>query len=278
VFEVITSVLNSLYQARTDNVLNDGSGERLFDPPLLAAAAADDPWFARFKEIIGPFHWTPQEALAIAAPAAQARSVICWCLPIGEAAREANRAATRFPASPWAYTRTVGETLLPALEHGLAEYLRGQGFNAVAPATIPQNMVEPRPKVGLSSCWSLRHVSFAAGLGTFGLSGGLITRRGIAHRLGSVVTDAPLEPTPRSYGDDPFAWCLRMTQGTCGACIKRCPVASVGQGVQDRNKAACLEQSRSIRKSGPQMYGWQGRYGCGLYQTGVPCEFTNPTS
>jgi len=55
---------------------------RLFDPPTVAIASADDAWFSRFKEIIGEFHWTPREALALA----DAR-----------AAREANRRESRTP-------------------------------------------------------------------------------------------------------------------------------------------------------------------------------------
>jgi len=45
-------------------------------------ASADDPWFERFKAIIGEFHWTPGEAMAPAAPDRQARSVISCCMPI----------------------------------------------------------------------------------------------------------------------------------------------------------------------------------------------------
>ena len=130
--------------------------------------------------------------------------------------------------------------------------------------------------MGWSSCWSIRHVAFVAGLGTFGISGGLITRRGIAHRLGCVVTAAEIAPTPRAYGDDPFAWCLWTSRGTCGQCIQRCPAASVGQGHAQRDKLACREQNRRIRLDSKNLYGEEGLYGCGLCQTGVPCEFGVP--
>jgi len=116
-----------------------------------------------------------------------------------------------------------------------------------------------------------------AELGTFGLSGGLITSHGIAHRLGSVVTDAEIEPTPRPYGDDHLAWCLRFSRDTCGACIRRCPVGSVGDALEARDKDACYRQHQFVRKRAPEAFGFVGSYGCGLCQTGVPCEDRKPS-
>ena len=74
-------------------------------------------------------------------------------------------------------------------------WLQGQGYLAVAPViseafVIHWEGVDQAPR----STWSERHVAYAAGLGTFGLSRGLITARGIAMRCGSVVTDLPATP------------------------------------------------------------------------------------
>ena len=250
----------------------------LFDRPAVAVARADDPWFRRFKELIGEFHWTPQEALSMVAPQATARSVVCWCLPVAALARRDNRGETSMPARQWAYVRTFGEHFVTRLRHGMERRLREAGYAAVAPAVVPENLLVQSPAVGLSSHWSERHAAFVAGLGTFGLSGGLITRRGIAHRLGSVVTDADLAPTPRPYGDDPFAWCLRKDGSQCGVCIRRCPAGSIGPTAADRDKEACrLHAYDHIRRLGLATFGWEGTYGCGLCQTGVPCEDRNPT-
>lgn len=202
--------LLELYETDPGNRFDDPAMGPLFDPPLVGVAAADDPWFARFKEIIGDFHWTPQEALELVAPRARARSVISWCLPVVTPARVTNRRETQLPSRNWAYVRTFGEQFVTRLRHGLEGRLRTLGFDALAPAVVPQCDVQVRPAVGISSRWSERHAAFAAGLGTFGLSGGLITRRGIAHRLGSVVTSADIPPTPRPYGDNAFAWCLKL--------------------------------------------------------------------
>lgn len=276
-FDVLAS-LTKLYENDTGNCFDQEPMGKLFDPPLLAVASANDPWFSRFKEIIGPFHWTPQEAIALHRSGAQARSVICFCLPVGAVARQANRTQERIPSRPWAYVRTFGEQMVTRLRLGLAAALERAGHAACAPQEMPQNHREHRPNIGWSCNWSERHVAFVAGLGTFGLSGGLITLRGVAHRLGSVVTSLAVEPNDRPYGDDPFAWCLRTARGTCGACIKRCPAGAIGQTMQERSKDACFDHTyRNIRgQKGRELFGWDGAYGCGLCQTAVPCEDRKP--
>lgn len=271
-------ILQALYEADAKKWLDESPGVAMFDPPIVGVASADDPWFTRLKEVIGDFHWTPQEALGQAAPGATARSVISWVMPVNETARKANRCETRLPARTWVYTRAFGEPLLSRLREGLVRELQKLGFAAVAPAIAPQNKVERRPGVGLASCWSERHAAFVAGLGTFGISGGLITRRGIAHRLGSVVTDAEIPATPRPYGDDPWAWCLKTSRGTCGACIRRCPAEAIGETVADRDKDACRRHlHETIPAEGRERYDFEPIRGCGLCQTAVPCEACNPT-
>ena len=267
----IETLLLSLFEEALGKACPNGA-ERLIEPSSVAVADAADPWFARLKEVIGPFHWTPAEALALKDPAAQARSVICWSVPLAESVRVAGRAQKDVPAKAWVLAKRQADGVLAYMANGLVARLEGQGQAAVAPAALPQNVAEERPGVGWSSCWSMRHVAFVAGLGTFGISGGLITRRGMAHRLGCVVTAAEITPTPRVYGDAPFAWCLYTARGTCGTCISRCPAGSVGQGHDRRDKLACRQQNRRIRLDSLNLYGEEGLYGCGLCQVGVPCE------
>jgi epoxyqueuosine reductase QueG len=270
--------LLEMYEQDDDKYFEDPELGPLFDRPTVRIADARDPWFARFKEVIGEFHWTPAEALELVNPDAEPRSVVSWSLPVAEPARRANREEGRFPHRLWAYVRTFGERSNNRLRRGLAELLTEAGHAAAAPFLLPDCSVEQRPKVGLAANWSERHVAFVAGLGTFSISGGLITDRGIAHRLGSVVTSLELEPTPRPYGDDPFAWCLRSARGTCGVCIERCPAGSIGESVHEREKGACAAHTGRVGRECREEFGWEGIYGCGLCQTDVPCESTNPVS
>ena len=151
--------------------------------------------------------------------------------------------------------------------------LEEEGYHAAAPHLEQLKRGFDIVKMNFTSHWSERHVAFVAGLGTFGLSAGLITERGIAMRVGSVVTDLELPPTPRSYGDDPFAWCTR-----CGACERRCPAHAIGKTNAERDKPRCAAYIvNHVSPDRGSRYGWYDlALGCGLCQTAVPCEFHRP--
>lgn len=248
---------------------HETGANEFFDAPLAGVAAADDSFWETYKRVIGGFHWTPREALREVCPEAAAQSVVCWILPANETVRAANRAEAKFPAAAWARARTFGEKSNEAMRRGLSGFLTDAGFPTTAPhLNADYGLALQR----FASSWSERHAAFVAGLGTFGLSAGLITRRGKAMRIGTVVSTLPLEPDARPYGDDPFAWCTR-----CGACARRCPARAIGATPEARDKAACgdymgtaVEAQRALR------YGFQGPLGCGLCQTGVPCESSLP--
>jgi epoxyqueuosine reductase len=77
--------------------------------------------------------------------------------------------------------------------------LEQQGHAAVAPMLVPNWTIVKSERFSYASSWSERHAAHAAGLGTFGLCDGLITARGKAMRVGSVVARVSIEPTPRPY-------------------------------------------------------------------------------
>jgi hypothetical protein len=103
----------------------------LFTTPLVGFAAADDPLFIRYREVVGPFHRTPGEWLAVAA------TVICWILPIAAATRACNRAQTDEPSREWAVTRTFGEACNNRLREEPAAWLLARGHAALAPVLQP---------------------------------------------------------------------------------------------------------------------------------------------
>ena len=251
----------------------------VFDKPDLRIASATDPVISNLKKVIGSYHWTPDEALKNAFPGKSfsAKSVISWCLPISERARVTNREEKNKPSIEWAWTRTNGENMNNRMRSRLSEWLMKKGYPSTAPVFAPDFEAIQSAATGISSPWSERHYAWAAGHGTFGISGGLITRHGIAHRLGSVVTTLPIEPDHREYGDDPFGWCLKSSKGTCGICIKRCPSGSIGENHQERDKILCDEYYlQKINHQYGELYNWEGIYGCGLCQTKVPCEYKKP--
>ncbi|MSM39280.1 MAG: epoxyqueuosine reductase [Geobacter sp.] len=246
------------------------STEPYFSAPLVGFAAADDPLFADYKRIIGSFHMTPHEVLqAACGPEARAATVISWVLPITPATRASNRPEKRFPSRAWSQTRTFGEQCNADLRKRLVSWLEAQGYKAVAPQLAPSWQEFAETPVGIASTWSERHAAYAAGLGTFSLNDGLITPVGIAQRCGSVVTDLPLTPTPRTAPHFRHN-CLFYREGTCGACIARCPVGALSR--EGHDKDICRDYVyKTVIAALAKEYGVTAT-GCGLCQTAVPCE------
>ncbi|UFS72527.1 epoxyqueuosine reductase [Geomonas sp. RF6] len=271
--QTIARVISDFVKHSSENRL-PGTREPFFLDPLIGFAAAADPIFTEYKTIIGEFHQTPQEVLTAAHGSdARAVTVISWVLPISPDIRASNRREKTFPSREWALTRQYGESFNEELRRHVVEWLTRAGYRAVAPQLAPgwkQYKVSP---VGFASTWSERHVAYAAGLGTFSLNDGLITSMGIAHRLGSVVTDMIVTPTPRSAPDH-RANCLWYRDGSCGACMRRCPVGAITEGGHD--KKACFEYVyHAVTEAIGRPYRIE-QTGCGLCQTGVPCETCIP--
>jgi epoxyqueuosine reductase QueG len=248
-------------------------GMHYFDEPLVGVADGDDPLFDELKQVIGSFHWTPHEVLNASGITVDGTvTVICWVLPISQPIRISNQPETLYPSKEWALTRTHGETLNSALRKHVVDWLKERGISSAAPQLTEGWLQRDDPDAGIASSWSERHAAYVAGLGTFSLNDGLITERGIAHRLGSVVATAAFPVTRRSKGlrDN----CLYYAKGTCGACIRRCPVDALSFAGHDKNRCREHVYGTAPREVG-QVYG-VAQTGCGLCQTAVPCEAINP--
>jgi epoxyqueuosine reductase QueG len=245
-------------------------------------ADGDDAIFEDYKSIIAPTHLTPREALAAAydkkpEELPERISVISWVLPIAEEARESNYSETRGPGRLWALTRWYGEKCNDALRTYIAELLAAAGYRATAPMLQPYFKTFKNEN-GLYSNWSERHAAYAAGHGTFSLSDGFITERGIAHRCGSVVTDLVL-PVDSRMAQGPYANCLTYRGVDCGKCIDRCPAGAIT--LEGHDKIKCGDYMLGLGYD-PKRYNKEGFdderdvAGCGLCQTNVPCEYRNP--
>ena len=255
-----------------------------WDEPLVGFASGADPLFLEYKSIIGSFHLTPREII-IGALREKGKdlllseyeqvSVISWILPASEDTRKSNRQEEKFPSKLWAYTRDFGEACNNALRKHLAGFLEDLGHVAVAPLLMPTFRYIRDEKVGWASPWSERHIAYACGLGTFSLNDGLITPKGMAIRIGSVVTLLKLTPSERKYRHYKEN-CLVFRNEKCGKCISRCPANAITEKGHDKDKCHEYINTEPL-KAKRQSYGLQNPPpACGLCQTGVPCEFEIP--
>jgi epoxyqueuosine reductase QueG len=259
----------------TGNRLERVDGSPIFEEPLVGFVTGDDPIFIHLKQVIGEFHLTPAEVMETIArerglptPAAVAIGVISYVLPISRRTRRENAGMTDRPSERWAHTRLFGEQFNRKVQAHLVSVLEEKGHSAVAPEmeeSLFRMLLDE--KVGWASTWSQRHTAFAAGLGTFGLSDGLITAAGKGHRVGSVVVDHALNSPQRT--EEVYRDCLSHRELGCRTCIKRCPADAISEAGHD--KARCMEFVMKQIPVVKEEYGID-IYGCGLCQTGVPCE------
>jgi epoxyqueuosine reductase len=273
----IEQLIVDFIEKSPENTLQNKANDRAFDTPLVGFSGGDDPIYEIYKEVVGPFHWTPlqifKQTFGEITASAEELTVISWILPQTGATKADNRNQSTYPAERWARARIFGEEVNEKLRKHLVAILQKNGYPALAPVLSGQWAKKKSEPYVFASTWSERHAAYAAGLGTFGLCDGLITPKGKAMRTGSVVARIKITPTPRPYTDH-HAYCLFYTQGICGKCISRCPVGALSQAGHDKIK--CRHHIRPVTADYVKtQYGFDG-YGCGLCQTKVPCESKIP--
>jgi len=273
----IGQVIEDFIEKSPQNTLQNKTNDKAFDTPLVGFTRGDDPIYKTYKDVVGPFHWTPLEIFALTfddlTVKAEELTVISWILPQTRATKADNRKQTTYPAESWARARIFGEEVNVKLRKHVVAILQKNGYQALAPMLADQWKRKKSDKYVFASTWSERHAAYASGLGTFGLCDGLITPRGKAMRTGSVVARIKIPATKRPYSDH-HAYCLFFTKGICGKCIPRCPVGALSEAGHDKIK--CRNHIRPITADYVKShYGFDG-YGCGLCQTKVPCESKIP--
>ena len=254
---------------QTDGNIVDipGIGETLiYDEPIFGFASAADDIFETYrrKEVIGANYLSPGEWL----PGAQ--SVVALFLPFSEAVRKSNKADRTDPSKEWLYARIEGQEFISKFTAEIRQLLEDKGIAACVPALderfgvkIEPTITAFKPDFHADSKWSERHAAYACGLGTFGLSKGLITEKGMAGRFASIIVSAEFEPTERKYtGIDDY--CIK-----CGVCARNCPAKAISLK-NGKNNLKCHRHVQAMKKK------YSPRYGCGKCQVGVPCEFRSP--
>ncbi len=269
----IEAVIKTFAAGSSENSLKNAENDKAWAEPLVGFSRGDDPVFEFFKRDIGPFFWTPLEAFSQFFPdsgtMAGDLAVISWVLPhIGETKID-NRGMKDLPAERWIRARNFGEAFNALLAKHVAGELNGKNIQAVVPAQSPNWAWRDSEKYSFASNWSERHAAYAAGLGTFSLCDGLITPKGKAMRCGSIIGRVEVATAKRPY-DNHRAYCLFFTTGKCRKCISRCPCGAITEAGHD--KAKCKAFLYDVAAPYSKSTWGIDSYGCGLCQTGVPCE------
>jgi epoxyqueuosine reductase len=243
-------------------------GMKIFEAPIFSFGLADDEYFKILKKpsVIGEHFLLPKEWLP------KSKTVISFFLPFTKVVKNANSIDMSWPSKEWLHGRIEGQAFLNKLSQYLSTELIRDGYNSIAPSlderfwakTSCDNALS-NSKASFTSNWSERHVAFVCGLGTFGLSKGLITSKGVAGRFGSIITELSLPADKRQY-ENIYEYCTM-----CGACVKNCPVNAISLD-KGKNHRICSDFLDVTAQK------YKPRYGCGKCQVGVPCESNIPRS
>ena len=272
-------------------------GDRIFSSPLIGVSCGDDFIFGKFKEIIAPEHLTPSEMwtqneLPHHKNLAERLRIVSIVFPyVSRIREEGEKNKENVPPEIYCVARNFASPFMDAVLGEIVRFIQKKGYRAISGMKSGAfQILTKKAPFRIYSNWSERHVAFASGLGTFSLHEGLITEAGCNIRLASVITDAPLEMTPR-LGDEPYSNCLHFADGTCVSCMVKCPAGAITQEGHDKHK--CLlygrkvgeeMQARSLKsllKPHHRTVNGETRIsypvGCALCQFGVPCTDKNPT-
>lgn len=271
--------INSFLREDESNRMTGVDGILFWDPEVIVGfCSGDDSIFEYYKKVVGPFHLTPAEAyskhFSVEINSPENLSVIAYILPTNKITKKENyEYNTEWPGERWSHTRLYGEQANQKLQKYLLNEIKDEfGIDGVAPMTEQKlfkiHRQHPEAYQGVwASTWSHRHMCFAAGLGSFGLSDGFINPKGKAMRCGSIVINYKLPSDANSRPSDPYEYCLR---DLCGDCVKRCPVGAITlENGHDKQK--CFLKVSSTTKYIQEHYHIP-IYSCGLCQVGVACS------
>lgn len=227
--------------------------------PLTAYADAADPLFKKLKEVISPTHQLPTELLE------DAETVITFFLPFVEKINKSN-IEDRLSSRQWAKAYLETNQLIMEINKHIKKILNSKGYNSTVIAAT-HNFREDE----LISDWSHRHAAYIAGLGTFGINNMLITEKGCAGRIGSIITNLKLQPTERPKEE----FCLYKYNGSCKVCVERCVVNALTENSADFARFdcydICLKNDDYHKELGLTDV-------CGKCCVNLPCTDQNPIS
>ncbi len=252
-----TSPLNTISHMQALDA--DCAGITIFDAPIVAYGSAQDSLFTTFKEqVLGPHFRLPSEWLPTA------KTVISIFAPLSKEIVLSNGVDTLYPSNLWLHGRYEGQQCLVALAKELQALLHEKSYKSCCPCISPDFMaVHEGEGLCFTSNWSERHVAFLCGIGTFSLAKTIISEKGMAGRLISLVTELDIPKTQRAYTDI-YEYCI-----LCGACIARCPVRAISFEKGKEHIPCSRFLDEVLLKQNP-------RYACGKCQTKVPCSRQKP--
>ena len=225
--------------------------------PLVSFADARNPLFNRLKIVVGTTHVLPSDLLS------DAKTVIIYFIPFSEEIASSNTNEGH-ASRRWATAYLETNQMILDLNESMSNMLEKHGYRSTS--TAPTHDFDQSKLV---SRWSHKHVAFISGIGKFGIHNMIITKRGCCGRLGSIVTNAAIEP---SRMDESVESCLYRIGRSCGLCASKCTCGALRTDGFDKHKCyeQCMENASVYSEMGLADV-------CGKCASGVPCSHSDPS-
>jgi epoxyqueuosine reductase QueG len=188
--------------------------------PIVGFADAMNPEFNRIRSFTHEGHLLPQDLMS------EGKTIVSFFIPFTKELIMGNKEhpyVSREWVESYIETNQLIREIYEYMERRLKEY------KVKVVWEIPQPNFDDEK---LMSTWSQRHIAYIAGIGTFGINNLLITEKGCAGRYGSFIIDYFIEPTKGENRER----CLFKYNGSCGQCMRLCPVGALSETDFDRHK------------------------------------------
>lgn len=194
-----------------------------------------------------------------------------------------------WPSSEWLNANREGIEITKFFINYLCKELKILGYSTIVPYFEDDfEILKPDEYRGISSNWSERHTAYICGIGSFGMHRGIISKKGSAGWIGSIVTSCDFPVDKRKY-DGLYDYCI-----SCGKCAVNCPAKAIDKTKElnfCKNNLVCLKFLKPMMENGKRGVDIRPKediesgyvpkemrlsYGCGKCQIAVPCEYKIP--
>ncbi len=220
--------LKNLIVKTINEMVNNADTMTKYRRPLVLFSNIRDEDFTFLKRNVSLKHKIPRDLLL------DAVNIVSFFIPFAEDIVDENRLCSTV-AEEWAIAYVETNTLIDQISSTLVGKLREEGVQ-VSWEPPTHNF----DKVTLTSIWSHKSIAKITGLGSFGLHQMIITDAGCAGRLGSLIINAKIKPTPKKVKER----CFYYIDGSCSICLANCPVGALT--VKGLNKKKCWQHIQEI--------------------------------